>query len=252
MNVKIKELIQQLAGVFGYQIFSTRRFPIDMDKEFKSVYQECKKYTQTSIERMYALYKATQYIVNSKILGDFVECGVWKGGSTMIMAKTLLKMDDTKRKIYLYDTFAGMPKPSKKDKRLYDSLEFYEIWKRKQKKGYNEFNYSPLSEVKKNMFSTKYPPKNLIFVKGRVEDRIPSSAPSKIALLRLDTDWYESTYHELVHLYPLLSQGGVLIIDDYGYCSGSKEAVDKYFNKNRKILLNRIDIPGRLGIKLTK
>ena len=161
-------------------------------------------------------------------------------------------MNDAKRNIYLYDTFAGMSKPSKKDKRMFDSLDFMEIWKKKQRKEHNELSFSPLSEVRENMLSTKYPEKNLIFVEGKVEDTIPNKIPSKIALLRLDTDWYESTCHELKHLYPLLSHRGILIIDDYGYCKGSKEAVDEYFKNGNPILLNRIDIAGRLGIKYTE
>jgi hypothetical protein len=68
--------------------------------------------------------------------------------------------------------------------------------------------------------------------------------------LRLDTDWYESTKHELVHQYPKLSVGGVLIIDDYGHWQGARQAVDEYFNDNRlPILLNRIDYTGRIAIK---
>ena len=69
--------------------------------------------------------------------------------------------------------------------------------------------------------------------------------------MRLDTDWYESTKHELTHLFPLLSSGGVIIIDDYGHWQGAKKAVDEYFEENNiKILLNRIDYTGRVGIKL--
>ena len=101
------------------------------------------------------------------------------------------------------------------------------------------------------MLSTKYPKKNLIFIKGKVEDTIPLTVPPKIALLRLDTDWYESTYHELKYLFPLLSNKGALIIDDYGCWAGAKKAVDTYFDENKiVILLNRIDYTGRLGIKV--
>ena len=88
------------------------------------------------------------------------------------------------------------------------------------------------------------------FVKGKVEDTIPKNTPEKIALLRLDTDWYESTYHELTHLFPLLSKHGVLIIDDYGHWQGARKAVDQYFGENNiQILLNRMDYSGRMAIK---
>lgn len=99
------------------------------------------------------------------------------------------------------------------------------------------------------MQSTNYPAEMLVFIKGKVEDTIPKTMPKHIALLRLDTDWYESTKHELLHLYPLLSKSGVLIIDDYGYWAGSKKAVDEYFSKG-EMLLNRIDYTSRIAIKI--
>jgi len=90
----------------------------------------------------------------------------------------------------------------------------------------------------------------LIFIQGKVEDTLPKITPEKISLLRLDTDWYESTYQELLHLFPKLSKGGTIIIDDYGHWKGAREAVDDYFKeKGIKILLNRIDEIGVIGIK---
>jgi O-methyltransferase len=86
---------------------------------------------------------------------------------------------------------------------------------------------------------------------GKVEDTFPKDTPDKIAILRLDTDWYESTRHELIHLYPKLSIGGVLIIDDYGHWEGARKAVDEYINDNTlRILLNRIDYTGRIAVKM--
>lgn len=255
MVSKIKILIQDLVGIFGYKItkITLKEFPKDMDKEFKRIYEEYKDYTMTSIERMYALYKAVEYVMNSKIPGDFVECGVWRGGSSMIMAHTLLKLKETNRKIYLYDTFEGMPRPTEKDKEIIGSKSAIDIWEEKRKNHCHDWFVLSLNEVKNNMLSTGYLQENIIFVKGKVEDTIPGTTPSQIALLRLDTDWYESTYHELKHLFPLLSDRGILIIDDYGHWAGAKEAVDKYFKENNiTILLNRIDYTGRLGIKLGK
>jgi O-methyltransferase len=87
-----------------------------------------------------------------------------------------------------------------------------------------------------------------LFVKGPVEETIPRTTPERIALLRPDTDWYESTKHELVHLYPRLVPGGVLMIDDYGHCSGARKATDEYFSGSL-LFLNRSDYTGRLAIK---
>jgi len=107
-----------------------------------------------------------------------------------------------------------------------------------------------LDEVKKNVYGTGYPQDKIHFVKGKVEDTIPGTMPNQIALLRLDTDWYQSTMHELTHLFPLLQAKGVLIIDDYGHWQGAGKAVDEYFaDKQISILLNRIDYSGRIAIK---
>jgi hypothetical protein len=100
------------------------------------------------------------------------------------------------------------------------------------------------------MLSTGYPSENIIFVKGMVEKTIPRTLPNKIALLRLDTDLYESTHHELIHLYPKVTTQGIIIIDDYGHFQGSQEATDNYFSQeSQKVLFHRIDYSCRVGIK---
>lgn len=248
----LKRIIQKSANLFGYRIVKMMKVDPVMDKDdkFQRIYTKCKDYTMTSKERMFALYKAVEYIINSKIPGDFVECGVWKGGSTMLIALTLLEMKETNRKIYLYDTFTGMSEPTEEDIKVSDkSVRALSHWKKAQEEDFNKWCFSPLPEVKNNMYSTKYPKDKIIFVKGKVEETVPKTMPSKIALLRLDTDWYESTKHELTHLFPLVTKNGVLIIDDYGSWAGSKKAVDEYFS-NKSMLLNRIDDVGRLGIKI--
>jgi hypothetical protein len=103
------------------------------------------------------------------------------------------------------------------------------------------------------MNSTGYPMDQVNFVVGKVEQtlNLRSNIPDAIALLRLDTDWYESTKVELETLYDKLSPGGILLIDDYGYWDGTRRAVDEFFNSlPRKMLFNRIDNGGRLGVKI--
>lgn len=223
---------------------------IDIKKnEANTIINEVKSYTMTSLERMFALYNSVEYVIKNNIPGDFVECGVWKGGSSMIIAKTLLKLGVTDRKIYLYDTFEGMAKPEEVDVDVLNSSALNK-WDEADKNDYAFWCESPLENVKNNMSLTTYPMDNIIFVKGKVEDTIPGTIPENIALLRLDTDFYSSTYHEFFHLYPILSKNGVLIIDDYGHWKGSKEATDKYFKENNIFpLMNRIDYTGRLIIK---
>jgi O-methyltransferase len=95
-----------------------------------------------------------------------------------------------------------------------------------------------------------YPEEQIHFVEGPVEETVPGSAPAELALLRLDTDWYESTKHELEHLYPRLARGGVLILDDYGYWQGARRAVDEYLaGLDSPLLLNRIDHTARIALK---
>lgn len=221
------------------------------DSEFLENYYNCKDFTQTSIERMYCLHSATKYIANYHIPGDFVECGTWRGGSLMLIAYSLLGSNETARKIYAYDTFEGMAQPTEKDSELGDGNSAYQIWKNKQRKNHNEWCFADLAEVKKNILSTGYPEENIVFIKGKVEDTIPKRIPCQIALLRLDTDWYESTRHELVHLFPLLTKGGILIIDDYGHWAGSKKATDEYISSNNiPIFLVGMDSVAKIGIKV--
>jgi hypothetical protein len=109
---------------------------------------------------------------------------------------------------------------------------------------------APLESVRTNVESTDYPVECVRYIQGRVEDTIPLEAPDQIALLRLDTDWYESARHELVHLYPRLVPGGVLVIDDYGHWQGARKAVDEYLAEHGiRVLLCRMDYTGRIALK---
>lgn len=209
-------------------------------------------YTMTSPERLLSLIKAVQYVVKADIKGDIVECGVWKGGSIMAVILTLVKLGRFDRNIYLFDTFEGMPKPSEKDK-TFTGIKASKIMEEESnnKKTNHIFAYAPLKEVQKRITSLGYDNKKIHFVKGKVETTLQKHAPDCISLLRLDTDWYESTRHELVHLYPRLQKEGVIIIDDYCYWKGAKLATDEYINQNAiPILLNHIDGEGVIGVKI--
>lgn len=221
-----------------------------IEEEFWNIYNQCREYTMTSPERMYSLYKAVKYVVQAKLEGDFVECGVWKGGSAMVIAYTLKALRVTDRGIFLYDTFEGMSEPTEHDMKnsTGDGNHVRKYWEDQQKGGINEWCYSSLDEVRSNLERTGYPMSQIHTVKGKVEDSIPNTIPKKISLLRLDTDWYESTKHELMYLYPILTDKGVLIIDDYGSWAGAKKAVDEFF-VDIPILLNRVDTTGRIGVK---
>jgi hypothetical protein len=163
------------------------------------------------------------------------------------VARTLLQINDVSRDLYLFDTYEGMTEPTANDvdyagKQAADIL--------RQDPDYTCSN-APLEQVKELLYATGYPKEKIHFAKGKVEETIPGSAPESICLLRLDTDWYASTKHELEQLYPRLSEAGVIIIDDYGHWRGSRQACDEYFAENgMQLLLNRIDYTGRMAVKL--
>jgi hypothetical protein len=203
----------------------------------------------TSKERIFALCESVRYIVKNSIPGDVVECGVWKGGSMMAAAAILTKLH-AERKLWLFDTFDGMPPPTDADVDYAGKFAADRMSQEGKAKG-RKWVYGALDEVRRNLKSTGYPDECISYVEGKVEDTIPAKAPGQIALLRLDTDWYESTYHELQHLYPRLAVGGVLIIDDYGHWAGARKAVDQYIEEKRlKLLLQRIDYTARISVKL--
>jgi len=221
-------------------------YPVDFDPAWIETIERVSTYSQTSPERLAAVCASTEYVVARGIAGDFVECGVWRGGSMMAAAITLLRLGAGDRDLYLYDTFAGMTRPTELD-HDYAGTPTIEAWMRYQE-GERDPCAVPVDEVRKALLATGYDSGHLHFVEGPVERTLPDRAPGGIALLRLDTDWYESTRHELVHLYPRLSAGGVLIIDDYGHFAGARRATDEYFARD-PILLSRIDYTGRLAVK---
>lgn len=249
----IIKLMNKIAGYSGYA-FRKKEIPIPEDifneKEFMLLYEKCKDYTMTTIERMYSLYQSMNYIFKNNIQGDLVECGVWKGGSSMLMAFMLQKYGMADRRLYLYDTFEGMSEPSEFDKTFTGKSANDLLEREKKEDSSSVWCYSSIDEVKRNLFSTGFPPENIVFVKGKVEETLTGNLPGKLSLLRLDTDWYESTRTELELLYPLLMEKGILIIDDFGHWDGAKKAVIEYFEKNEpNPFLFRIDFTGRLMIK---
>jgi O-methyltransferase len=221
----------------------------DMTEDEKRIIDAARAITLTSIEAMVSLVRAVRYIVKNRIPGDIAECGVWRGGSMMIVAATLLAEGDDSRHLYLYDTFEGMPEPTKIDKDYRGILALEQLRQVPKKTGL--WCYANIDEVSSNLLSIGYPEEKIHLIRGKVEDTIPRVVPSALSLLRLDTDWYESTKHGLVHLFPLLKSGGILIIDDYGHWEGSKRAVDEYFEDQKTcIYLSRIDYTVRLAVKV--
>jgi len=246
----IKSAIHRSLRRFGIDVIRfpprEKERPPDFGKDEMEVIETVRPWTMTSPERIYAFMQAVRYVCAHGVAGEIVECGVWKGGSMAAAAMALLQMKDTNRELYLFDTFEGMSAPTKADVD-YTGMHASDVIR--QDAGYKCAD-APLEGVCEVLYRTGYPRERIHFVQGRVEETVPGQAPGKIAVLRLDTDWYESTKHELQHLFPRLARMGVIIIDDYGHWRGSRKACDEYFAENRvPILLNRIDYTGRIGLK---
>ena len=236
--------------LFGVKIFTKKQVfqkiennneRVGYPSKFLKIVDEVRPITMVGIERLYSLWCSVNYVVKNNIDGDIVECGVWRGGCCELIAKTLESLGNTSRRIYMYDTFEGMTKPEEVDVSYDGKIKAKEMLELFEKKGNYEYGEkgwceSSIQHVHNVMAGTGYPMENVCLVKGKVEDTIPDVMPNNISILRLDTDWYESTKHEMLHLYKNLSQGGVLISDDYYYWTGCKKAIDDYFSDQKKPL----------------
>jgi predicted O-methyltransferase YrrM len=231
----------------------TRQY--SLPPEFSAIWEKVRPYTMTSPERAFALWTAVNTVIESGIPGAFIECGVWKGGSAMLIALTLLARGERHREIVLFDTFSGMTEPGPTDVDLHNQSAM-RLMAGSQGDELADLVRAavPLESVRTVMQSTGYDMRLIRFVEGDVRETLGKTQTLRIALLRLDTDFYDSTLAELHHLYPRLAQGGVLIIDDYGHWQGARQAVDEYFADSTvpfgRPMLWAIDYTGRGGVKV--
>jgi hypothetical protein len=174
--------------------------------EAQATMHAVKDRTMTSYARIFALVVATRYVVDQHVAGDVVECGVWRGGSMQVVARTLLERGVRDRTLHLFDTFTGMPAPTDEDRRI-KGPPARELLATRERSD-NMWAVADLEDVRRGMTLTGYPDDRIRYHRGLVEETIPRQAPERIALLRLDTDWYASTRHELEHLYDRLVPGG--------------------------------------------
>ena len=202
------------------------------DELFGKLYNLVEPLSMVNEAGLYLTYQAAKNIAQNSTPGAIVECGVWRGGASILIAETLNAMKITDKTFYLYDTFSGMSKPTELDVKS-TGLIAHEKFNETYDPDTNETEWclATLSEVKSHVIKCNYPYENFRFIQGKVEDTIPAKIPQRIALLRLDTDWYESTKHELEHLYNLVVPGGIVIIDDYTAWAGSRKATDDFIGK---------------------
>ncbi len=255
----LKKIIKKLLRSLSYDLrkihnLNSLTFNENDQKFFEENYKICEKESlNVSKERFLSLYQSVNYIYNNNIEGDFVECGVFRGGSAMMMALSSLRFktnEQNLKKIWLYDTFEGMANPSKFDTNIINQKAIEQLNKKEKKENKKDiWAYSSLDNVKKNIENIGYENEKVIYIKGLVEQTLINNQPEKISLLRLDTDFYESTKSELEYLYPKLEVGGIILIDDYGHWKGCKKAVDDYFKNKKNIFFQQIDYSGIIGVK---
>lgn len=252
---RYEQVIDRTARRFGLQISrvssAQARLPVEATDADAALIASLRPFTMTSAERLWSLLSAVRYVVDERIPGDFVECGVWRGGSVMAMARALQELGIADRRIWLYDTFAGMTTPTSADVEAGTGVTASSMLSTTEVgDGNNVWCVAGRADVEANVRSTGYPFEQFAFVEGDVAVTLPVQAPSSIALLRLDTDWYESTRLGLEILYPRLAVGGVCILDDYGHWQGARQAVDEYFeNLGHRPFMHPIDYSGRVFIK---
>jgi hypothetical protein len=227
------------------------RIYADFSNEERSIFTASQQNLCGSPEAIVTLVRAVDRVIKQGIPGAFVECGVYMGGNIEVMIRALQRHGVSDCDIYLYDTFAGMPKPEERDDGVLGAKAFWEAHRTREDgdKGSNWMK-AGVELVRQRIEPLGYPEKHLHFIKGMVEETIPATMPEKIAILRLDTDFYSSTKHELQHLYPRLSPGGILIIDDYGAFPGARAATDEYSAEHGlDWFLHRVDAHVRLVVK---
>ncbi len=232
----------------GWAVTPPNEYLSDLPEDFLVLWDQCRPFTLISPERGWALSEAVKHVCLRNIPGDIVECGVWKGGACLLASQVLYEAEEESREkpercIWLYDTFEGMPEPGKEDRIAVSGQPLSER---------NPLGWwaAGMSQVRETLKHSRLDADRFIMVPGRVEETLENRIPEKIAVLRLDTDWYESTKKELEVLFPLLSEGGVLIVDDYGHFTGARQAVDEYLSSLKKpFLIHRSDYTGRVIIK---
>jgi O-methyltransferase len=193
---------------------------------------------------------AVNYILQNNIEGCIIECGVYSGDFEHIWINELMK-NNAVRDIYLFDTFGGLTEPTEydytcKDAKIFQMSqdEVYKTWKNQViNEKVNGWCYTPLDKVKQRLNSTGYPQNNLHYVVGDVMETLKDkkTIPEKIAILRLDTDWYESSKYELEQMYDNVVRGGIIIFDDYYLWDGQRRATEDFF-KSRNINYNFVNI----------
>lgn len=220
-------------------VFSKKKgIPFFISDNFVRCYMPYHALTLVNWDACHTLYNAILHVIRNGVEGDIVECGVFRGGVSAFMAKVLVDQDSVHRKLYLCDTYEGMTVPDENDLLGSDSS--------KTSSAVNLY-FPGLAKIDKRtvervVLDAGYPAENIVIVKGAVEETLPQQAPDKISILRLDTDWYKSTLHELDALVSRVSRYGIVIIDDYASWDGARKAFHEYAERQSLFYFPTIDI----------
>jgi O-methyltransferase len=245
----MRPMLARYLTSFGQKLTGLQGLIPELGPDDHALLDAAKGLSMTSPIAQWEFIQAIRYVEGRNIPGDLVECGVWRGGN-LVIAGLLRKQLGFDRRIWAYDTFAGMTPPTDADfKPGEEELDVMKKFEQLEREGRNEWCYASEEDVLSN-FAARVGHGELRTVKGPVEEtlREPQNLPEKIAILRLDTDFYESTKAELETLYPRLSPGGVLIVDDYGEWAGARKAVDEYFS-GQAVWLHYVTHTVRLMVK---
>jgi len=215
--------------------------PVKLSSEYNNsmisdLFTNIKDYTMCKPERF---YRFCQSLMDTRLLdGVVVECGVWKGGMICGASKFAIN-NNIKRQFFAFDSYEGFPEPTDKDIVAFTNQKASELenWGMKKCPAKSE----TLVDLYNCINILNIPEDTVIPIKGWFSDTV-CSFNNSICILRLDGDWYESTKVCLEHLYPKVVSGGIIILDDYGYWKGCKEATDEYLKNNHiDVVINKTD-----------
>jgi O-methyltransferase len=206
----------------------------NIEPEAKAILDTVRGWTMAVPLQQWATWSATRYIEINAIPGAIVEFGVWRGGMCQIAARTLLAHGSTNRDIFLFDTFAGMTPPTAADYDVGTGRNAAGLLAAGSVFGTHGVPFTleciaDVADVRSGMAATGYPMDRVHLIRGDVAETIPEQLPDVIAFARLDTDWYESTRHELAHVWKRIAPGGVMAVDDYDAWAGSRRATDEWW-----------------------